>query len=96
MTAYEFQCPECRKAYLLLLDHRSDDLSHQDCEVCGAAMNRVFGATIGYIDWVNPERGDGINLGLGGIREGGRLRNFKSAAEREDYAKSRGLEKVER
>jgi len=86
---YEFQCRKCQKVFTELLDPHKDEVWHPKCE-CGAKSDRTpasFGS-IGFIDWVNPDRGDGVNLGLG--------KHFKSSFEREDYAKSNGLEKVER
>lgn len=87
MVMYDFQCPKCQKDYTVLLDPHSDDLSRQTCNVCGKDMTRIFTAPAFSIDWVNPERGDGINLGLG--------KHFKSSREREDYAKANGFEKLE-
>lgn len=85
--AYEFQCHTCRKVHTLLLDPNGDDLSHQSCEQCGSPMQRIYGATIGHIDWVNGGfHGEEINLGLG--------KKFKSARERDNYAASMGLSKA--
>jgi len=98
MPMYDFQCQKCQtRSTLSLSPSLGDDLAHQPC-LCGAVMDRVFEAPqIGYIDWVNPERGDGLNLGLP-VKEDsqGRPVNFKSAMEREDWAKAHGLEKLER
>lgn len=87
MVMYDFQCHNCQKGYTVLLDPHNDDLSRQKCSECGSDMLRVFNVPAWRIDWVNPERGDGINLGLG--------KRFKSAREREDYAKANGFEKLE-
>lgn len=87
MVMYDFQCPKCRKDYTVQLDPHRDDLAKQKCDVCGAMMQRIFAVPAWRIDWVNPDRGDGINLGLG--------KRFKSAREREDYAKANGFVKLE-
>lgn len=85
--AYEFRCPTCRRDHTLLLDPHEDELVHRDCDVCGHPMQRVFGATIGHIDWVNGGfHGDDVNLGLG--------KHFKSARERDSYAAEQGLVKA--
>lgn len=74
---------------MLMLDPCKDDTWHPLCG-CGGVGDRTKAsfASIGYIDWVNPNHGDGINLGLG--------RHFKSSKEREDWAKRNGYEKLER
>lgn len=98
MPEYEFQCPVCRaRSTLFLSPTANDDLQRQPCG-CGAMMERVFEMPqVGYMDWVNPERGDGLNMGLPIKRDAnGRIRNFKSAKEREDWAKQHGLEKLDR
>lgn len=87
MVMYDFRCPKCQKDYTVPLDPHNDNLATQKCSVCSNHMRRVFTAPNWSIDWVNPERGDGINLGLG--------KRFKSAREREDYAKANGFVKLE-
>lgn len=89
MIEYEFRCPACRKVYTETLDPFSDELIKRKCPVCGAPADRIYSAQMGYIDWVNPGfHGDEVNLGLG--------RHFKSAREREDWAKANGYEKLDR
>lgn len=88
MVMYDFQCHKCQEEYTVPLDPFNDDLTHQRCAVCGNGMQRVFHAPAFKIDWVNPERGEGINLGLG--------KRFKSARERESYADANGFVKLER
>ena len=97
MPLYEFQCPKCQsRSTLLLSPTGSDSLLKQPCQ-CGGTRERVFEPPqLGRIDWVNPERGDGINMGLPIKRdERGRVVNFRSAREREDWAKQHGLEKLD-
>lgn len=97
-TEYVFHCPACDKSLVMSLDPFSDDLARGECPACGGLTARVFTPVqIGYIDWVNPNKGDGINMGLPIQRDArGRIRNFGSAREREDYAKANGYEKLDR
>ncbi|HUT87719.1 MAG TPA: hypothetical protein VMX15_06515 [Candidatus Heimdallarchaeota archaeon] len=98
MSEYDFRCLRCGKVSTHQLSpSAADDLQHQRCE-CGAVADRIYGQVqVGYIDWVNPDRGDGINMGLPIKRDSrGRPVGFKSAREREDWAKAHGLEKLER
>jgi putative FmdB family regulatory protein len=83
---YEFRCPRCHKAFTEDRDPYGEKTA--ECPDCGVEGERVFSAQMGYIDWVNPDHGDGINLGLG--------KHFRSAAEREDWAKANGYEKLDR
>ncbi len=98
MTEYVFHCSACDKSLVVSLDPFNDDLASGDCPACGGPTARVFvPVQIGYIDWVNPNKGDGVNMGLPIQRDDrGCIRNFKSATEREDYAKANGFEKIDR
>lgn len=85
MTEYEFQCPRCRKAFTAWFDPSAE--KRANCPTCNQRGERVFGATVGHIDWVNGGfHGEEFNLGLG--------KSFKSARERDNYAASLGLEKM--
>lgn len=85
MIDYEFKCPTCKLVFTEA--HESDSEKISRCPKCGVLADRVWSAHVGHIDWVNGGwHGDEVNLGLG--------KHFKSARERENYAKSLGLEKV--
>jgi len=98
MPEYGFQCSKCQTQLTLSLSPSlGDDLEEQPCQ-CGGQAKRVFDVPqVGYIDFVNPNHGDGLNMGLPIRRDThGHVINFKSANEREEYAKRNGFEKLAR
>lgn len=85
MISYAFRCPQCGTGFEQLFEH--DEEKRPSCPACGANADRIYQFAGYRIDWVNGGyHGDEVNLGLG--------KHFKSALERENYAKSLGLVKI--
>jgi len=81
---YEFECP-C--GHVFTAWRPPDGPKKARCPECGSQAKRVYGNYKFRIEWNNGGwHGDGINAGLG--------KHFKSTAERDNYAASKGLVKA--
>lgn len=83
MVTYEYQCPKCRKPYIVLQEMQ-DEHTYK-CPRHNVDCRQVYSFNKGTIDMPNGFD-DGINFGLG--------RHFKSTYQRDEFAKRNGMEKA--